>query len=195
MTRAAERPAIEDVMALSPLQQGLFAMAALTSEADPYVIAMAADAVGPLDVPLLRECATTMLTRHPNLRAVFVHGDLSRPVQVVPASVELPWRCVRAAPDEVEALEAEERRRRFDLGRGPLIRFLLIELPDLHWHLVIVAHHIIIDGWSLPLFVSELLALYQAGGDIAVLPSPPRPYRVISFGGAVRERQTRNDVM
>jgi mycobactin peptide synthetase MbtF len=185
VTRAAERPAIEDVMALSPLQQGLFSMAALTSEpgaaesddADPYVIAMAAGVVGPLDVALLRECAATMLTRHPNLRASFIHGNLSRPVQVIPSSVELPWRCVRAGPDEVAALEAEERRRRFDLGRGPLIRFLLIELPDQHWHLAVVAHHIVIDGWSLPLFVSELLALYRATGDTAALPPPPRPYR------------------
>jgi mycobactin peptide synthetase MbtF len=185
VTRADVRPTIEDVMALSPLQQGLFAMAALAHEAgsaesddaDPYVIAMAADVVGPLDASLLRECAATMLTRHPNLRAIFVHGNLSRPVQVVPASVELPWRCVRAVPDEVGALEAEERRRRFDLGRGPLIRFLLIELPDQHWHLVIVAHHIVIDGWSLPLFVSELLALYRAACDTAALPPPPRPYR------------------
>ncbi len=172
-------------MALSPLQQGLFAMAALahgagsaeSHDADPYVIAMAADVVGSLDVSLLRDCAATMLTRHPNLRAIFVHGNLSRSVQVVPASVELPWRCVRAARDEVEALVAEERRRRFDLGRGPLIRFLLIELPDRHWHLAIIAHHIVIDGWSLPVFVSELLALYQAGCDTAALPSPPRPYR------------------
>ena len=168
-------------MALSPLQQGLFAMAALadpeSDDADPYVIAMAADVAGSLDVPLLRECAATMLTRHPNLRASFVHGNLSRPVQVVPASVELPWRCVRAVPEEIEALEVEERRRRFDVGHGPLIRFLLIELPDRRWHLVIVAHHIVIDGWSLPLFVSELLALYQAGCDTAALASPPRPYR------------------
>jgi len=172
-------------MALSPLQQGLFSMAALTAEggpaesddADPYVIAMAADVVGRLDVSLLRQCAATMLTRHPNLRASFVHGNLSRPVQVIPSSVELPWRCVRAVPGEVAALEAEERGRPFDLGRGPLIRFLLIELPDQHWHLAVVAHHILIDGWSLPLFVSELLALYRAAGDTAALPSPPRPYR------------------
>jgi mycobactin peptide synthetase MbtF len=133
--------------------------------------------VGPLDVSLLRECAGTMLTRHPNLRASFVHGNLSRPVQVIPSSVELPWRCVRAVPDEVGVLEAEERRRRFDVGRGPLIRFLLIELPDQHWHLAVVAHHIVIDGWSLPLFVSEMLALYRAAGNTAALPSPPRPYR------------------
>ncbi|OBG27774.1 non-ribosomal peptide synthetase [Mycobacterium sp. 852002-51057_SCH5723018] len=175
-------------MALSPLQQGLFSMAALASEAgatgaaesdgaDPYVIAMAADAVGPLDVSLLRECAAAMLARHPNLRASFVHGNLSRPVQVIPSRVEVPWRCVAAAPDELDTLEAEERRRPFDVGRGPLIRFLLIELPDQHWRLAIVAHHIVIDGWSLPLFVSELLALYRAGGDTAALPAAPRPYR------------------
>ncbi len=166
-------------MALSPLQQGLFSMAMLADadSSDPYVIAMAADVVGPLDVSLLRDCTASMLTRHPNLRASFVHGNLSRPVQVIPTSVEVPWRCVRAVPDEVEALEAEERQHPFDVNRGPLIRFLLIELPENHWHLVIVAHHIVIDGWSLPLLVSELLALYRAGGHTAALPPPPRPYR------------------
>ncbi|ORW20051.1 non-ribosomal peptide synthetase [Mycobacterium palustre] len=175
-------------MALSPLQQGLFSMAALASEAgaaetagpdevDPYVIAMSADVVGPLDVPLLRGCAAAMLTRHPNLRASFVHGNLSRPVQVIPSTVEVPWRHVRGAPDEVGRLEAEERQRRFDMARGPLLRFLLVEMPDEQWRLAIVAHHIVIDGWSLPLFVSELLALYRAGGDTAVLPPAPRPYR------------------
>ncbi|WP_197516920.1 non-ribosomal peptide synthetase [Mycobacterium sp. E2699] len=179
MTRADERRAIEDVMALTPLQQGLFAMTALTEahDADPYVIAMAADVAGPLDAALLRQCAATMLARHPNLRASFVHGNLSHPVQVIPGAVEVPWRHVRAAPAEVEALAAEERGRRFDVGRGPLIRFLLIELPYSSWHLVVAAHHIVIDGWSLPLFVSELLALYGADGDTAALPPPPRPYR------------------
>ena len=58
MTRADERQAIEDVMALSPLQRGLFSMAALAdaeTDEDQYVIAMVADVVGPLDVSLLRE--------------------------------------------------------------------------------------------------------------------------------------------
>ena len=98
-------------------------------------------------------------------------------MQIVPSRVELPWRDVTAAAADIEALEAEERRRPFDLERLPAIRFLLIELPDARWRLVITAHHIVIDGWSLPVFVTEMMILYRAGGDPDALPVPPRPYR------------------
>lgn len=172
-------------MALSPLQQGLFSLAQLsTGEGgqsavpdDPYVIAMAADITGALDAALLRDCAAALLARHPNLRASFLRTEQGKPVQVVPTRVDVPWRHVTATADEVEAIEADERRRPFQLERGPAIRFVLIEVPRSHWRFVVVAHHIIIDGWSLPLFVGELIALYRAGGDAGVLPPPPRPYR------------------
>ncbi|MFV8050848.1 amino acid adenylation domain-containing protein [Mycobacterium sp. 48b] len=180
MTTTGTPPGVEDVLALSPLQQGLYSLAGLTEGddgADPYVIAMAADVDGSLDPELLRTCAEAMLVRHPNLRASFFQGNLSRPVAVVPSAIELPWRQVQADDEQAITLEAEERARRFDLGRGPLIRFLLIEKPGLRWRLVIVAHHIAIDGWSLPVFVGELLALYGAKGELSALPSAVRPYR------------------
>jgi mycobactin peptide synthetase MbtF len=179
-------PDIEDVMALSPLQEGLYSLTVLSELADsaegepaldPYVIAMAADISGSLDVALLRDCAATMLTRHPNLRASFFSRGIARPVQIVPSRVELPWRDVAGADEDVEALVADERRRPFDLEREPAIRFLLIELPDARWRLVITAHHIVIDGWSLPVFVTEMVILYRAGGNPAALPVAPRPYR------------------
>ncbi|ULE35801.1 amino acid adenylation domain-containing protein [Mycobacterium sp. IDR2000157661] len=185
-------------MALSPLQQGLFSLAQLSTGADdPYVIAMAADITGELDTALLRDCAAALLARHPNLRACFLRGDLSRPVQVVPARVNVPWRHVIAAADEVAALEADERRRPFDLERGPAIRFLLIDIAghqDGRFRFVVVAHHIIIDGWSLPLFVGELIALYRSGGDTGVLPPPPRPYRDYIGWLAARDQQASRDL-
>jgi mycobactin peptide synthetase MbtF len=193
VTATDAKVAVEDVMALSPLQQGLFSLAQLSNgdpgaEAaeDPYVIAISADIVGRLDPELLRDCAATLLARHPNLRASFFRGDLSRPVQVVPTRVDVPWRTVTAFADEVDALDTDERRHPFDLERGPAIRFLLIEVPrggEEHengggrWRLVVVAHHILIDGWSLPLFIGELITLYRSGGDAGALPPPPRPYR------------------
>ncbi|MCV7063989.1 hypothetical protein H7I76_34410 [Mycolicibacterium vaccae] len=44
--------------------------------------------------------------------------------------------------------------------------------------LVITAHHIVIDGWSLPLFVTELVTLYGANGDLDAL--PPAPGRTVT---------------
>lgn len=176
-------PGIEDVMALSPLQEGLYSLTTLAefgdgeTADDPYVIGMAADISGALDAALLRDCATKMLGRHPNLRASFFSRGIARPVQIVPSRVDLPWRTVTATPEDVPALEAGERRRPFDLEHGPAIRFLLIELPGARWRLVLTAHHIVIDGWSLPVFVNEMMMLYRSGGDLAALPVTPRPYR------------------
>jgi mycobactin peptide synthetase MbtF len=179
MTAAETETGIEDVMALSPLQEGLYSLTALGEFVadDPYVIGMAADISGALDAELLRDCAAKMLVRHPNLRASFFSQGIARPVQIVPSRVEIPWSHVTAAPEDVELLEAAERRRPFDLERGPAIRFLLVELPSAHWRLVITAHHIVIDGWSLPVFVNEMMILYQTGGDVEALPGNPRPYR------------------
>ncbi|MEB3032888.1 non-ribosomal peptide synthetase [[Mycobacterium] nativiensis] len=184
--KAGPPPAVEDVMALSPLQEGLYShtvLSGLTEVSDdgrvedPYLIGIAADISGPLDVELLKRCAAAMLARHPNLRASFVSRDIPRPVQIVPSRVDLPWRQVRALPEDIGRLAAAERSRPFDFERTPAIRFLLIELPGDHWHLVITAHHIVIDGWSLPVFAAEMIALYGAGGDPASLPRQPRPYR------------------
>lgn len=169
---------IDDVLALSPMQLGLFSHASLLDDdaEDPYVISMTAEVTGPLDVSLLRDCASQMLIRHPNLRVSFWSQDIPHPVQVVPSLVTLPWRHVRADNSQAASFESAERNERFDLRNGPLIRFLLIELPCQRWHLIVTAHHIVIDGWSLPVFISEMLALYREGGNLACLP-PTRPYR------------------
>jgi mycobactin peptide synthetase MbtF len=185
-TESSAPPVIEDVMALSPLQEGLYSRTVLSGLTDvsgdapvedPYLIGMTADITGPLDAELLKQCAAAMLVRHPNLRASFVSRDIPRPVQIVPSHVDLPWREIRGAPGDIEKLAAADRSRPFDFERTPAIRFLLIELPSERWHLVITAHHIVIDGWSLPVFAAEMIALYGAGGDPDSLPVQPRPYR------------------
>ncbi|KZS74762.1 non-ribosomal peptide synthetase [Mycobacterium kansasii] len=194
---------IEDVMALSPLQEGLYSLTVLSGLADardgspvddPYLVGIAADIAGPLDVELLKDCAAKMLMRHPNLRASFVSRDIPRPVQIVPSRIELPWRQVAAEPADIEKLAAAERSRPFDFEKTPAIRFLLIELPDQHWHLVITAHHIVIDGWALPVFAAEMIALYGAGGDLDTLPVKPRPYRDYIGWLAGRDRSASEQV-
>src|SRR5262249_48965045 len=64
----------------------------------------------------------------------------------------------------------------FDLGSAPLMRFTLIRLGAQHHLLVLTHHHLLMDGWSLPVLVRELLTLYEHKGDGAALGRGP-PYR------------------
>lgn len=173
------RPEIEDVLALSPLQEGLFSLAKLTGTGvDPYTMQFVVDIDGPLNVSLLRTAAQAMLDRHPNLRVSFWDTDVPKPVQIVPTRAELPWSEREAEPARFDAIAESQRRRPFDLSHGPAMRFLLLTVPggEERRRLVLTAHHILMDGWAMAVFFTELLAIYQAGGSPANLPRP-RPYR------------------
>ena len=62
---------------------------------------------------------------------------------------------------------AEDRAERFDLGCPPLLRFALIRLSADEHRLVLTNHHLLMDGWSMPVLVRELLTLYAQHGDAA----------------------------
>ena len=177
------RPAaIEDVLALSPLQQGLFSLAKLATDdgggrdgVDVYTVQFVIDIVGAVDPGLLRRSAEAMLARHANLRASFWDVDLPHPVQIIPATAVLPWREIEAAPSEFDEIARIERTTNFDLARGPLLRFVLAQSAPERYRLILTVHHLLIDGWSMAVFFDEMVAIYRAGG-IDPLPAP-RPYR------------------
>ncbi|MCX5043514.1 amino acid adenylation domain-containing protein [Aldersonia sp. NBC_00410] len=170
-------PGIEDVLALSPLQEGLFTLARMSDGAgDPYVIQFVADIEGPLDLALLQRSADEVLRRHPNLRVSFWDKDVPKPVQIVPSTFEIGWELRTATPAGFEAAADEQRRRPFDLSAGPALRFLLLDTGDDRRRLICTAHHLIMDGWSVPVFVRELVGAYLSGGSLADWPAP-RLYR------------------
>ncbi|MGW2660370.1 amino acid adenylation domain-containing protein [Nocardia tengchongensis] len=175
---AAAPPRIEDVLALSPLQEGLFSLSRLSGDGiDLYTMQFVVDIDGPLDAALLRRSAQAMLDRHPNLRAAFWDENVPRPVQIVPSYAELPWTERDARPEEFDAIAETERHTPFDLGRGPALRVLLLSVPESGTRrMILTAHHILMDGWAVAVFFTELLAVYRAGGSVAALPKP-RPYR------------------
>ncbi|MGW3645402.1 amino acid adenylation domain-containing protein [Streptomyces sp. NPDC000878] len=155
-----------DVLPLSPLQEGLLFLA-LYEPDDPYVGQLVLEIDGGFDSERMRAAATALLHRHPNLRAAFRSRSTGAPVQVVPADVKVPWE--ERAEGDLEAFLARDRARGFSVVRPPLLRFTA--LGDRH--LVLTHHHLLLDGWSLPLLVRELFTLY---GDTE-LPPAAAPYR------------------
>ncbi|MEU8797701.1 amino acid adenylation domain-containing protein [Spirillospora sp. NPDC048819] len=163
---------LEDILPLSPLQQGFFFHALFDAgDSDVYTAQLVIDLEGPLDAAALRTAAGTLLRRHPNLRAAFWHEDLSRPVQVVPRTVELPWEEVSAsAGAEADAVVARERARGFDMTAPPLLRFVLVRMGAARHRLIFTNHHILLDGWSTPIMATELFMLYMQGGHDTGMP-------------------------
>ncbi|WP_421845085.1 amino acid adenylation domain-containing protein [Mycobacterium sp.] len=178
MVVTSVRPEIEDVLALSPLQEGLFALYRLAEDSiDLYSMQFVIDIDGPVDIELLRRSAEAMLVRHPNLRAAFWDRDVPKPVQIVPVEAELPWEERTASPAEFESIARSERYRPFDLSRGPALRVVLLTVPgEGRRRMIVTAHHILMDGWALAVFFTEMLTVYRAGGSLTGLPAP-RPYR------------------
>ncbi|GAA2589768.1 amino acid adenylation domain-containing protein [Actinomadura fulvescens] len=157
---------LEDILPLSPLQQGFFFHALYDSDTtDVYTAQLVLDLDGPLDAAALRTAADTLLRRHSNLRAGFWHEGLSKPVQVIPRGVELPWEEIEVADEaEADTIVARERSRRFDVTAPPLLRFVLVRLGAGRHRLVFTNHHILLDGWSTPVLATELFMLYVQGG-------------------------------
>jgi hypothetical protein len=173
-----------EILPLAPLQSGLFFEHLLSGKtSDAYIVQLVLSVRGPLDPVRLRAAAAAMLVRHPNLRAAFLHEGLSQPVQVVPETVDLPWReqdCSQAgAGEEAELLRgfaAAEQREGFDLRRPPGLRFMVVRWSAVRHSVIFTHHHILLDGWSLGIFVHQLFELYEENGAGTALP-PPTPYR------------------
>ncbi|MGW4767378.1 amino acid adenylation domain-containing protein, partial [Nocardia sp. NPDC004278] len=134
---------------------------------------------GLVDADRLHRAAQTLLRRHPNLRTAFVRDGAREPVQVVPHTVEVPFTEIDLTEHHDTAAALEQimtADRRFDMTAAPLLRLTLINIAPQQYRLLLSMHHILIDGWSTPLLVRELLVLYATDGDASALPSV-RPYR------------------
>ncbi|MFD4529430.1 amino acid adenylation domain-containing protein [Streptomyces sp. NPDC058470] len=192
---AAAPEGLADAFALTPLQQGLFFHALLADDGpDVYTVQLVVDLEGPLDADALRRAGRAVLERHPNLRAGFRHRAAGTAVQIVPVAVTLPWdeTDLSGLPEDTRqerlaSLTEAARAERFDLGRPPLLRFLLLRLGEQRQRLVITMHHILLDGWSMPLFLRELVTLYENGGDTSALPEPV-PFRSYTSWLAEQDR-------
>ncbi|MFJ2818731.1 amino acid adenylation domain-containing protein [Streptomyces sp. NPDC087294] len=176
---------IQDILPLSPLQEGLLFHALYDPEAlDVYTMQLAFEVAGPVDLDVLRAAGQGLLARHANLRAGFRQAASGRAVQVIAPAVKLPCAEVDLRhlagtgrqDTEVERVLAEDRARRFDMARPPLLRLTLVRLAADRQLLVLNVHHILWDGWSMPLVLDELFTLYAQGGDPTGL-RPVVPFR------------------
>ncbi len=177
-------PDLTDVWPLTPLQSGMLFHALLAENSvDVYTTQFVLDLGGAVDARRMQAAAQAVLDRHDNLRVAFADDSAGNPVQIVQDSLDVPWRLIdlsqlepAAAAAELERVKAADLADHFDMRTPPLLRFALIRSTAARYHLLVTSHHILIDGWSMPLLLKDLLTLYALGGNSRHVPTV-RSYR------------------
>ncbi len=174
---------IEGVYPLSPMQEGMLFHSLFDNDSTVYFEQLSVEVVGEVNRDLLLEAWNQVIRRHPVLRSAFLWQDLNRPLQVVHSNIavemsDYDWR--EMDPDQVDhklsSWMEKDRLRGFTFERPGLTRMSWIDLPERRARLIWSFHHIVLDGWSLPLVIGEVFMIYTAlaKGRAPQLPPPGR---------------------
>ncbi|HKY31925.1 MAG TPA: amino acid adenylation domain-containing protein, partial [Candidatus Polarisedimenticolia bacterium] len=139
-------------------------------------MAIALDAGEELDPAAARRASAALLQRHDSLRARFRPGPDGWIQDVLAPGDEPALECCEAGREEEHEAAVESCARRLhaglDIERGPLVRFGAVQAPDRsRWTLLIVAHHLAVDGVSLRILAEDFERAYaaaRAGGPVAL---------------------------
>ena len=163
--------------ALSYAQQRQWFLWQLEPHSGAYNIPVALRLTGVLDVAALEAAFTGLVARHETLRTTF-RQDGEQAVQVVHEALPFHLPVEAVAEADLQARVAAELRAPFDLQAGPLLRVRLLRVGAEDHVLTVVQHHIVSDGWSMPIMIDELVRLYDAHrcGQALHLPALPIQY-------------------
>ncbi|MFO3877569.1 amino acid adenylation domain-containing protein [Serratia marcescens] len=161
---------VQDIYALSPLQEGILFHHLLAERGDPYQLSavLRFDSRARLDAWLA--AMQQVIDRHDILRTAFITQGVSSPVQVVWRKAELSLRELRLNPAEGEIgsrLTAlfDPRRVRPDLTRAPLLSFVAAQGEEGSWCVLQQWHHLIGDHSTLAVMQEEINLILAGRGD------------------------------
>ncbi|MEO7019448.1 MAG: amino acid adenylation domain-containing protein, partial [Ktedonobacteraceae bacterium] len=148
---------------------------------------------GHLDRSVLEQSLREIVRRHALLRTVFRMQDENL-VQIIKPDITLPFNVqdLRTVPTEMQEAEVirratREQQWRFDLAQGPLLRITVAYLGAEEHVLMLTCHHILLDGWSMEVFLNELATLYVAFAQGVPSPLPELPVQYADYACWQRE--------
>jgi len=181
--KAGNEPALERISRSQPLpcsyaQERMWLLQQLEPKSSAYNFVLPVRVRGPLDARRLEGAITALLAKQEALRTVIVDRD-GKPCQQFDPVSDRPLNFASAASEQ-EAFEMvrAEAKIPFDLAKGPLARWTLIEIAPDDQVFLIVLHHIVIDGWSLGILLNQLTEAYDGPERLAELPIQYGDYAV-----------------
>ncbi|WP_330240523.1 amino acid adenylation domain-containing protein [Streptomyces sp. NBC_00525] len=152
----------------SPAQEQLWFLDQLNGGDVSYHVPTVLRLEGPLRPDALEEALRGLVARHEVLRTTFswaeggLRQNIAKDLRVPLERRDLSQLPAQQRDEALGMLIRADERAPFDLGRGPLIRTMLITLGEEEHVLLLTQHHIVTDGWSSEVLYKELGEFYAA---------------------------------
>ena len=172
---APRKDSLVGLYRLSGLQQGMLFHGVYNERGGSYIDQFSCD-LGEPDLNAFRKSWNRIIEHHSILRSAFYSDVFSVPVQCVYRDVEIPvfvidYRNLSEAQQEqaMTKYSEEDRARGFNFKSAPLMRLTLFRITNDHYRMLWTSHHLLFDGWSLPILMEEFLTSYElllAGSEL-----------------------------
>lgn len=152
---------------LSNAQKRLWVLSQFEDASVAYNLPSAYMLEGELDKEAFQKAYLSLIERHESLRTIFVTVDdipKQKVLSITDRDFELHHLDISSEPskdEKINQLVNLESSTVFDLSQGPLVKAKLVQLSAREFVFLFTMHHIISDGWSMGVIVSDLLAIYD----------------------------------
>jgi len=180
--RARLPSTVEDAYPLAMLQAGMLFHSQYNPDSAVYHNISSVHLRAPFDLHRLQAAVESLLRRHPVLRTSFDLINYSEPLQLVhrdaPTSIAVTEISHLPAAEQDRLIDAwmeEEKKRKFDWSRAPLLRFRVHLRGENSFQFSWSDHHAILDGWSVASMITELFRFYFSSLGMGIAPPGPPP--------------------
>ncbi|MCP6680852.1 non-ribosomal peptide synthetase [Bacillus nakamurai] len=162
-----KREKLELIYPLTPMQQGMLFHKMKDGESSNYFLQNVFTWREKLNLNALIESLSLLTNKHNILKTSVIYKKVSVPRQVISeqCDVELNVLDLTEHKDKINVFydtKIRDKNRGFDLEEDSLLRFTIVKMEETDYRIIMSAHHIIMDGWSLPILVRDLLKYYKA---------------------------------
>ncbi len=120
-----------------------------------------------LNVETLDRALEHLLTHHDSLRLRYQQTDSGwQQAYAAPTTDSVLWQHQAQSVEQLSTL-CDEAQRSLDLHNGPLLRALLVSMADGSQRLLLVVHHLAVDGVSWRVLLEDLQHFYNGGTALA----------------------------
>lgn len=160
---------IEDIYELTPMQKGMLFHSLIDEEKTAYFEQMSFELAGKLEFDVLKNSLEKLIQRHAILRTNIYQSEEGNPLQVV--YKQRPLQCLykdiseknqSAQNSYIRSYLNSDKKNGFDLETDLLLRVVIFKIGQDTHKVTLSFHHILMDGWCIPLILKEWLEDYNA---------------------------------